>query len=107
MTNLEAPGPAKPETRATDAATVVGASDEKSASGDVEKAPQPPAPVLDFPDGGLEAWLVVVGGWLVLFATFGYVNGWFPPSFMFTSLFHIFISFLQLLVYTRLTMLAH
>ncbi|KAI0506399.1 monocarboxylate permease-like protein [Xylaria bambusicola] len=28
----------------------------------------------DFPDGGLEAWLVVVGGALILFCSFGLVN---------------------------------
>ncbi|KAF4979583.1 hypothetical protein FZEAL_4253 [Fusarium zealandicum] len=28
----------------------------------------------DFPDGGLEAWLVVFGGWCALFCTFGLVN---------------------------------
>ncbi|KAI1352061.1 monocarboxylate permease-like protein [Xylaria sp. FL0043] len=28
----------------------------------------------DFPDGGLEAWLVVVGGALILFCSFGIVN---------------------------------
>ncbi|KAI8961462.1 riboflavin transporter MCH5 [Daldinia sp. FL1419] len=28
----------------------------------------------DFPDGGLEAWLVVVGGFCALFSTFGLVN---------------------------------
>jgi hypothetical protein len=27
-----------------------------------------------FPDGGLEAWLVVLGGWYALFCTFGLVN---------------------------------
>jgi hypothetical protein len=26
------------------------------------------------PDGGLEAWSVVAGGWLIMFATFGYMN---------------------------------
>jgi hypothetical protein len=31
------------------------------------------------PDGGLEAWSVVAGGWLALFATFGYVNGMPTP----------------------------
>lgn len=28
----------------------------------------------DFPDGGLEAWLVVAGGFCALFSTFGLVN---------------------------------
>ena len=28
----------------------------------------------DFPEGGLEAWLVVFGGWCALFCTFGLVN---------------------------------
>ena len=28
----------------------------------------------DFPDGGLQAWLVVFGGWCCLFCTFGLVN---------------------------------
>lgn len=41
---------------------------------DTEKAPASAPPAYDFPDGGLEAWLVVAGGWLALFATFGYVN---------------------------------
>ena len=26
------------------------------------------------PDGGLDAWLTVLGGWLILFCSFGYVN---------------------------------
>ncbi|KAI0050889.1 MFS general substrate transporter [Auriscalpium vulgare] len=30
----------------------------------------------DFPDGGLQAWLVVVGAMCVTFSTFGYVNTW-------------------------------
>ncbi|KAK5995713.1 Altered inheritance of mitochondria protein 24 [Cladobotryum mycophilum] len=28
----------------------------------------------DFPDGGVEAWLMVAGGWCALFCTFGLVN---------------------------------
>lgn len=28
----------------------------------------------DFPDGGLEAWLVVAGGFCALFSTFGLIN---------------------------------
>jgi hypothetical protein len=55
-------------------------SEKTAAAPDAEKAPAPAPPAFDFPDGGLEAWLVVAGGWLVLFTTFGYVNGtyyWF------------------------------
>lgn len=29
------------------------------------------SPQADFPDGGLKAWLVVVGGFLTYFVTFG------------------------------------
>ncbi|KAJ2896971.1 putative riboflavin transporter mch5 protein [Zalerion maritima] len=40
--------------------------------------PQPGAPPgvnpADFPDGGFEAWSVVLGGWCVLFCTFGLIN---------------------------------
>lgn len=28
----------------------------------------------DFPDGGVEAWLVVLGGWCCLFCSFGWIN---------------------------------
>ncbi|CAK7205798.1 hypothetical protein SEUCBS139899_008577 [Sporothrix eucalyptigena] len=46
---------------------------------DVPAAPAPPAgpPGMnpaDFPDGGLQAWLVVFGGWCGLFCTFGLIN---------------------------------
>jgi hypothetical protein len=53
---------------------------EKSITGDGEVAPAvaPPKPAFTVPDGGLEAWGVVLGGWLILFATFGYVNGASP-----------------------------
>jgi hypothetical protein len=61
-------------------------STEMSANGlntDSEKgeaAPPPPAAAptgfnpADFPDGGREAWLVVFGGFLALFCSFGLVN---------------------------------
>ncbi|KAI6083083.1 MFS general substrate transporter [Hypoxylon rubiginosum] len=46
-----------------------------------EAVPQPPAggpppgfSPADFPDGGLEAWLVVAGGFCALFSTFGLIN---------------------------------
>ncbi|KAI1187680.1 major facilitator superfamily domain-containing protein [Nemania serpens] len=51
-----------------------------SEKGEVENAPTPPpaAPTgfnpADFPDGGREAWLVVFGGFLALFCSFGLVN---------------------------------
>lgn len=53
------------------------APDSKEA--EVEAAPAPPGPPPglrpeDFPDGGLQAWLVVFGGWCALFCTFGLVN---------------------------------
>jgi MFS family permease len=36
--------------------------------------PPPGMSPADFPDGGLEAWLVVFGGWCALFCTFGLIN---------------------------------
>lgn len=33
-----------------------------------------PAPADDYPDGGLEAWLAVLGGWCAMFCTFGMIN---------------------------------
>ncbi|KAM6518162.1 hypothetical protein FSOLCH5_006931 [Fusarium solani] len=51
-----------------------------AAEADIEKAQKaPPGPPpgmapADFPDGGLEAWLVVFGGWCSLFCTFGLIN---------------------------------
>ena len=47
-------------------------------AGDVEKGPPaggPPAfNPADFPEGGLEAWLTVSGGWCCLFVSFGWIN---------------------------------
>lgn len=34
----------------------------------------------DFPDGGLKAWLNVVGGWCIFFSLFGWVNGKYISS---------------------------
>lgn len=55
---------------------------EAEAEADLEKAGVIPRSVVapggvnpaDFPDGGLEAWLVVFGAWLCLFVSFGWIN---------------------------------
>lgn len=42
---------------------------------DIEKVASAVAPnPADFPDGGLEAWLVVLGGFCLVFASFGWIN---------------------------------
>ncbi|KAH9921464.1 major facilitator superfamily domain-containing protein [Fomitopsis serialis] len=33
-----------------------------------------PQPVYDIPDGGLQAWGAILGGWLISFCTFGYAS---------------------------------
>ncbi|KAL0574829.1 hypothetical protein V5O48_007127 [Marasmius crinis-equi] len=40
------------------------------------QAPVEAKPGMDFPDGGLRAWLVVLGTGMSLTASFGYVNSW-------------------------------
>ncbi|KAH7103229.1 major facilitator superfamily domain-containing protein [Auriculariales sp. MPI-PUGE-AT-0066] len=35
-----------------------------------------PKPGMQVPDGGWEAWSVVIAGWLILFCTFGFVNAY-------------------------------
>lgn len=57
----------------------LGPPDSQEEKDEVEAAPAPPGPPpgmrpSDFPDGGLEAWLVVFGGWCALFCTFGLIN---------------------------------
>jgi hypothetical protein len=50
---------------------------EPSNNVDTEKAAEPakPAPPgSDAPDGGLTAWLVVLGGWCTAFCSFGWLN---------------------------------
>lgn len=43
---------------------------------DLEKAPSAPAAPnpADFPDGGVKAWLCVLGGFCTIFASFGWIN---------------------------------
>lgn len=36
----------------------------------------------DFPDGGLEAWLVVLGAWCVSFCSYGWINSKFPITLL-------------------------
>ncbi|KAI1398650.1 MFS general substrate transporter [Hypoxylon fuscum] len=59
------------------------AEPENVVEADMEKGGQAPPPPsgpppgfnpADFPDGGLEAWLVVAGGFCALFSTFGLIN---------------------------------
>ncbi|KAJ4023998.1 hypothetical protein NW766_000225 [Fusarium irregulare] len=50
-----------------------GEDDEKKQQ-QTPAGPPPGMAPADFPDGGLEAWLVVFGGWCALFCTFGLVN---------------------------------
>ncbi|KAH8773683.1 riboflavin transporter MCH5 [Diaporthe sp. PMI_573] len=50
---------------------------EQRDAGEKDAAGPPPGSGFhpsDFPDGGLQAWLVVFGGWCGLFCTFGFIN---------------------------------
>jgi hypothetical protein len=52
---------------------------EKSPEEDVVesvKSNEPKVPVMDFPDGGTRAWVMVFGAWLISFSTFGMTH-WF------------------------------
>ncbi len=53
-------------------------SEKGEVEGESAPVPPPAAPAgfnpADFPDGGREAWLVVFGGFLALFCSFGLVN---------------------------------
>lgn len=58
---------------------------DESTSADIEKQPSqkqdgapPGGGMMDpsqFPDGGLQAWLCVLGGFFCLFCSFGWING--------------------------------
>ncbi|GAA5830649.1 hypothetical protein JCM11251_002549 [Rhodosporidiobolus azoricus] len=47
---------------------------------DGEPIGEQPADGFVAPDGGWKAWLTVLGGWLILFASFGYINAQVKPS---------------------------
>ena len=52
--------------------------DLEKAEAQAEAPPaKPPGPMdpSSFPDGGIEAWLVVSGGFACLFSSFGWING--------------------------------
>lgn len=49
--------------------TVVAEKDPQAETTTPEKEEQP-----TFPDGGLRAWLVVVGAFFLMFCTFGYIS---------------------------------
>ncbi|KAJ1307955.1 hypothetical protein OPQ81_002032 [Rhizoctonia solani] len=46
---------------------------------------------VEFPDGGLRAWLVAVGGFAITFSTFGFINTWgvFQAYYQETMLPHV------------------
>ncbi|EWC43776.1 hypothetical protein DRE_07341 [Drechslerella stenobrocha 248] len=50
----------------------IDSKEEKYTLADAEKQSTPPA--ITFPEGGSEAWLVVLGAAITLFCSFGYVN---------------------------------
>jgi MFS family permease len=84
--------PADPTKPACDGPTVkdleAGQPVSRNAEPAVTPAPAGPPGAGDFPDGGLEAWLVVFGGWCALFCTFGLVNcvGVFQEYYLSNSL---------------------
>ncbi|GAA5842507.1 hypothetical protein JCM3766R1_002614 [Sporobolomyces carnicolor] len=53
---------------------VKDATEKEGGDAELARESQIAASALDFPDGGLRAWLVVAGAWAVSFATWGYVN---------------------------------
>ncbi|CAE6424708.1 unnamed protein product [Rhizoctonia solani] len=50
--------------------------DEKSVASQNEVVHRTPDKEVEFPDGGLRAWLVTVGGFAITFSTFGFINTW-------------------------------
>lgn len=48
---------------------------EKAEADTIPSKPPGPMDPSSFPDGGLDAWLVVSGGFACLFCSFGWING--------------------------------
>ncbi|GAA5889366.1 hypothetical protein JCM8208_007856 [Rhodotorula glutinis] len=69
-TNFETTDQVAQEKEAARRAASEGGDAEKGAAEDAAAVP----PVEDYPDGGLEAWLVVAGAWCISFTAFGYPN---------------------------------
>jgi MFS family permease len=70
-----------PEPLTTAEADLAHETSSPAPSSDPEKASPPPAGPqagginpADFPDGGLQAWSCVLGGWFALFCSFGWIN---------------------------------
>lgn len=61
--------------------TLIGPSGRTSLSpdSDTEKAGPPKTLGSDAPDGGITAWLVVVGTWCTSFCSFGWLNSKYAP----------------------------
>lgn len=61
--------------------------EKKDSPSDQSSLTQPEAPSApawgsnDAPDGGLTAWLVVLGAWCTSFCSFGWINSTFPLPF--------------------------
>lgn len=60
---------------AKDTAPSVASTERAVSIPDTEKNDRPAGPdPSSFPDGGLQAWLVVIGGFAATFASFGWIN---------------------------------
>jgi len=57
-----------------------GAAGEKEAEG--SSGQTGPVWTNDAPDGGMVAWLVVLGAWCTSFCSFGWINNMFPSIYI-------------------------
>jgi hypothetical protein len=64
-----------------------------------QTAAGPPAWINDAPDGGRDAWLMVLGAWCCSFVSFGWLNSTFDSS----SEFEFCSNLLQALAFSRNT----